>query len=171
MQALNERVATENPHLIVNQIPHTVQHWFTTVTFCQEGLKSPNLLNTFYFVSFVRPRMWLLRKGCSQIRALSMHKVCYYEVCRPLFRLTGKKKNAGFIRCGICGISSFAPVVNMTFTRDRYLVPSCESIAPGTLLHDSYSHSVWCILVSVKDVQETFIITWKDRDKRFKCVN
>lgn len=26
VQALNERVATENPHVIVNQIPHAIQH-------------------------------------------------------------------------------------------------------------------------------------------------
>lgn len=63
VQALNERVATENPHVIVNQIPYAIQRWFTTITLGTEGLKSPNLLNTLYFVSFVRPRMWLLRKG------------------------------------------------------------------------------------------------------------
>lgn len=37
VQVLNERVATENPHVIVNQIPHAIHRLFTTITLGTEG--------------------------------------------------------------------------------------------------------------------------------------
>lgn len=41
-----------------------------------------NFKQSYTYVSFSKSRM-LLKEGCSEIRTLSMHKVCYYEVGRP----------------------------------------------------------------------------------------